>query len=384
MSLFAPFRASFARELRFLARNPWDLALLTWLPLALCGIIAWQLSAGVIRDLPVAVVDLEHSALSRDLAIRIEGAPGLRLAGKPAGMAEAERLARAGAVEAIVLIPRDTTLRAFEGRGQITLYVNAAHSAASAAIQRELAAIIAAANARTAVEQIAAVSPPGRVRPAPLSAGSVIAFNAPASQEQQLVSLLHPALLHLLFMLALVSAFGRELRDASVAEWRPGLAAMAGKAAPYLLAFMVWGAAVTAYLASFRGWSIAGGEPGLLMAGYLAMYGAYAGVALLLVGLTRCMSQSLSLTGIYAGASFAFAGAIFPIDQASGFAKVWAEILPFTHFARLVALEWIAGADVGVAAAPLLPLACIALATALPGAWLYLRAAQRPADWGRR
>lgn len=383
MSVLARISHGFARELRFLGRNPWDLALLTWLPLVLCAIIAWQLSAGVIRDLPVALVDQERGALARDLAIRIEGAPGLRLAYHAQDMAEAERMARAGAVEAIVLIPREVTARAFEGRGQITLYVNAAHSAASSTIQRELAGIIGAANARVAVEQMAAVLPPGTVRAAPLAASSAIAFNAPASQEQQLVSLLHPALLHLLFMLAVVSAFGRELRDASVAEWRPNLAAMAGKAAPYVLAFMVWGALATAYLAGLRGWTLAGG-PALLMTGYLAMFVAYTGVALLLVGATRCMSQSLSLTGLYAGASFAFAGAIFPVDQASSFAKVWAEMLPFTHFARLIALDWVAGAEATVAAAPLLPLAIITLVTGVPGAWLFLRASRRPQDWGRR
>jgi ABC-2 type transport system permease protein len=383
MSFAARFGASFRREAAFLARNPWDLALLTWLPLVLCALIAWQLSGGVVRDLPVALVDAERSALSRDIAIRIEGAPGLRLAYTVADMDEAEALARSGAVEAIVLVPPEATQRGFAGRGQITLFVNAAHSAAASTVQRDMAAIIAAANAREAVEQIAAISPPGTVRVAPLKVTSAIAFNAPASQEQQLVSLLHPALLHLIFMLAVVSAFGRELRDATIADWRPDSAALAGKAALYVLAFMAWGAAVTVYLAGFRGWALAGG-PVLLMIGYLAMFAAYAGVSLLLLGLTRCMSQSLSLTGLYAGASFAFAGAIFPVDQASGFARVWAEMLPFTHFARLLALDWITGAPAAVAAAPLMPLGLIALVTTVPGVFLYLRAAERPQDWGRR
>lgn len=377
------FVSSFQREIAFLRRNPWDLALVSWIPLVLCGLIAWQLSAGVIRDLPVALVDAERSAISRDLAIRIEGAPGLRLAMKVPDMAQAERLARSGKVEAIIYVPPETTSRAFTGRGQIMLYFNASHSAAASAVQRELGAIIASANARAAVEQIAAVSPAGTVRPAPIGVSSVIAFNTPASQEQQLVSLLHPALLHLLFMIAVVSAFGRELRDASVAQWQPGLSAMAGKAAPYFIAFMLWGLAVTAYLAGTRGWALANGA-GLLTLGYLAMFAAYAGVSLLLLGITRCMSQSLSLTGLYAGASFAFAGAIFPVDQASGFAQIWAEILPFTHFARLLALDWVAGAPWAIGSAPLWPMCVIAAATGVPGLWLFLRASRRPDDWGRR
>ena len=82
MTQRAGFKASFVRECRCLARSPWDLALLTWIPLLLCGVIAWQLSGGVVRDLPVLLIVQDDSAISRDLAIRIEAAPGLALAGQ--------------------------------------------------------------------------------------------------------------------------------------------------------------------------------------------------------------------------------------------------------------------------------------------------------------
>jgi ABC-2 type transport system permease protein len=387
------FGASLRRELAHLAANPWDLALVTWLPLLLCGLIAWQLSAGVVRDLPVVLVDQDGSAIGRDLAIRIEAAPGLALAARVHDLAAAQRLIRARQAHAAVLLPPDTARRALAGQAPVILYFNASYSAAAATIQREAAAVIEAANARLAVERIAAIAPPGSVRAAPVRAVTTIAWNTPGSQEQQLVSLLHPALLHLLFMLALVSAFGRELRDGTAGAWAsaapgagagaPDLAALAGKAAPYLAIFMLWAVLATLWLAGARGWRVAG-SAAVLLAGWLAMYLAYLGVALLLIGATRTLSQALSLTGIYAGASFAFAGAIFPLDQASGFARVWGNLLPFTHFARLLARTWIADAPLAVAAAPLLPMLAIAAATAIPGAMLYRRAAADPGSWGRR
>jgi ABC-2 type transport system permease protein len=377
------FRANAARECAHLWRSPADLALLTWLPLLLCGLIAWQFSGGVPRDLPVVLVDQDSSGIGRDLAIRIEAAPGLALAARVPDMAAAERLIRAKHAQAAILLPPDTARRALAGQAPVILYFNASYSAAAATIQREAAAVVDAANARLAVERIAAIAPPGSVRAAPVRAIATIAWNSPASQEQQLVSLLHPALLHLLFMLAVVSAFGRELRDGSAGAWAPDLAAMAGKASPYLTAFMLWGVAATLWLAGVRGWSIAG-SPLLLLAGWLAMYLAYLGVALLLIGATRTMSQALSLTGIYAGASFAFAGAIFPLAQASGFARVWGNLLPFTHFARLLARTWVADAPVAIAALLLLPMLLIALVTAVPGVLLYQMASKDPSSWGRR
>ncbi|NCP12611.1 MAG: ABC transporter permease [Sphingomonadales bacterium] len=379
----ATFRASIAREWRFLVRNPWDMALLTWLPLLLCGAIAWQFSGGVIRDLPVLLIDQDNSAIGRDLAIRIEAAPGLTLAGRVPDLGTAETIIRAKQAQAALLVPPDTARRALQGQAPVILYFNASYPAAAAAVQREAGAIVEAANARLAAERIAAIAAPDSVRPPPVHAVTSIAWNAPASQELQLVSLLHPALLHLLFMLAVVSAFGRELRDGSIGEWTPGIAALAGKSMPYLAVFMGWGLLATFWLAGVRGWHFVGSFS-LFVTGYAAMYLAYLGVAVLLTGATRTLSQSLSITGLYAGASFAFAGAIFPLEQASAFARVWASALPYTHFARLLVRTWIAEGSTMAVAGPLLAMLGIALVTVVPGVILYLRAARDPGSWGRR
>lgn len=384
MSAGAGFAASAARELAFLARSRWDRALLTILPLLLGGLLAWQLSGGVVRGLPVALVAQDGSAIGRALASRIEAAPGLRLAAHATDMAQAERLLRAGVVRAALLVPHETPRDLFDGAAPVILYVNASYPAVAATVQREMAAVVADANAALARERLAPVLPPGAVRPAPVAATAAIAWNAPASQELQLVSLLHPALLHLLFMLAVVAALGRELRDGTAGQWAPsGVGALLGKIAPYLLVFLGWSLLSLMWLAGVRGWRVEGSLP-LLVAGGLAMYLAYAGVALLFLGATRAMAQSLSLTGLYAGASFAFAGAIFPADQASRFGRLWGDLLPFTHYARLVARTWLADAPLAAAAQPLGPMLTIALVAGLPGAILYLRAARSPAQWGRR
>ena len=51
------FVDSARRETAFLRGSVWDLALVTWLPLLLLAIVAVQLSAGVMRNLPIVVVD---------------------------------------------------------------------------------------------------------------------------------------------------------------------------------------------------------------------------------------------------------------------------------------------------------------------------------------
>ena len=49
------------REARRLRQSPWDLAMITWVPLLAVALIWWIFSAGVPHDLPMGVPWLERS-----------------------------------------------------------------------------------------------------------------------------------------------------------------------------------------------------------------------------------------------------------------------------------------------------------------------------------
>ena len=374
----------------FLRGSFWDLALVTWVPFALMALVAIQLSAGVMRGLPIAVVDQDGTAVSRELTRRLDATPGLKVAARPADMAAAEHLVRSNRAYAVVLIPADTERDVLRGgTASITTFYNASYSTPAGSALRDIGDTVQGYAATLAREQGAAIAGPGKVRAPPVSAQTNIMFNPQRSYELQLVALLHPALLHLIFMVAAVSALGRELRDGTIGAWigdaPPGQAAMAvaGKLAPYLAIFTFWGVLAILYLADVRGWPVAGSMT-MLTAGYVAMYLAYAGVTLLIVGLTLSMGKALSAAGLYAGASFAFAGAIFPIESASAFAKAWSALLPYSTFTKLLAEQWIMAAP----AMQSLPLAAAMLIFLPVGAGIglprYIAAARRPDTWGRR
>ena len=243
--------------------------------------------------------------------------------------------------------------------------------------------------ATLAATETAAVAGPGKVRRPPVAAQSVVLFNPQSSYEMQLVALIHPALLHLIFMVAVASALGRELRDGTIGAWigseppTRAAAAVAGKLALYLAIFTGWGLLAIGYIAGLRGWPVAG-SVAMLIAGYVAMYLAYIGVTLLVVGLTLTMGKALSVAGLYAGASFTFAGAIFPIESASGFARLWSVLLPYSAFAKLLAEQWIMAAPVLQSLWQLLAMLAFLLVGAGIGLPRYLAAARRPETWGRR
>ena len=101
----AAFLTSAGREVVFLRSSVWDLALLTWIPWLLMAIVAWQLSAASPRALPIALVDADQSIVGRLIATKLEAAPNLRIASRPASLPEAFSEVRARKVYAVVYVP---------------------------------------------------------------------------------------------------------------------------------------------------------------------------------------------------------------------------------------------------------------------------------------
>lgn len=111
----AAFAASLRRELRHWREDRWELALVTLVPLLLMLLMMALFSGAVLRQLPVALVDLDGSADSRALARAIDASPGVALVAQPASLQQAQAQLRALEVFAIVLLPADMSRRALRG-----------------------------------------------------------------------------------------------------------------------------------------------------------------------------------------------------------------------------------------------------------------------------
>jgi ABC-2 type transport system permease protein len=388
-SVMHAFLHSAKRECLHLLQDRWDLALVTWMPLLALALLAWFFSAGVLRKLPIVVVDRDHSTLSRQLIRMLDENSGLRVAYQRDALIQAWPLMRAGNSYAVVFVgentSRDTLVR---NGGTIMSWYNASYLTAGQAAAREISSTVQAFGQRVAIEQTAAIRGPAKVRSAPISVQVSVLGNAARSYEHFLLSLLFPALLHLAATLAMGSAFGRELRNGTVAAWMEAcgwrvLPAIAGKAAPYLLLFLLYAVLGLGWLVSSRGGGVQG-NVALLVLGYALMFLAYAAIALLLVGATRNMGTALSLVSMYAGTSLAFSGGTFPVIDANTFVQVWNAVLPYTYFLHLQSQQLDAHASLADAANPLAILVLFILIAGGVGWWLYARAARDPAAWGLR
>src|SRR3954454_19999753 len=99
----ATFMAVFRKELLTLARNAYAIRAIVIVQLADIAAVGW-LQADV-RDLPIAVVDQDRTAESRDLMQRIESTNALRIKYLTTSTEQARSRIRAGDVRAAIVIP---------------------------------------------------------------------------------------------------------------------------------------------------------------------------------------------------------------------------------------------------------------------------------------
>ncbi|MDO5103497.1 MAG: ABC transporter permease [Lautropia sp.] len=386
---WAVIGVSARREWRYLGRSRWDLALCSWVPCLLIGLVMAVFLQGTLRQVPIAVVDHDRSETSRALIRKLAASPGLQLKASPASLDEAWSLVRGLAVYAVVHVPADVSRQmARGGSGTVFAFYNASYMTIGQSAARDIASVLQAQNVETTRLRSQYLQGRPALAAVPVQVQATVLFNAARSYEHFLVGLVAPAILQLAFCLAVVAAFGRELRDGTAAAWLSACEgrfgpAVVGKLLPYLVLFLGYGAATIIWLALVRGDGIAGSVL-VLMGGYLAMYLAYAAIAVLLVGLTKNMATALSLTGIYTGVALAFSGGTFPLTGGALFTRIWSDLLPFTAYVRLQMQQLDMGAPWQVSMQAVAVMLIFVLVAGLPGLWLYHRAAHDPATWGQR
>ena len=191
------FARALRAEIAHLARSRWDLILLTLVPAILLTVIAAMLFNGVIRDVPAAVVDQDHSAFSRAAVRNMEASPGVRIVAQPTDLEAAWPLMRAGKIYSVAYIPPGAARDALRKPEAAIVYFNGAFQTVGALASLNQTVALAQAAAPLAVERARALGLPA-ARLTPPAVQVTILGNPQLSFELFLGGLIAPGVLHLL------------------------------------------------------------------------------------------------------------------------------------------------------------------------------------------
>jgi ABC-2 type transport system permease protein len=386
-----PIRSSLRREWRRLRADPWDLAMLGAIPLALYLLTWWIFSSGVARELPLVVHDRDQSVLSRSLVRMLDASPGLQVVRAVQNETEAFGLIRARDAFGLVTIPADLqqTVQA-GGAVRVQWAYNAQFASHAGAMTRDVRTVVATVSAGIEA-QARAKRGAGLVQAVaqiePVRTRTTTLFNESGSYIPSLALPVAFSLLHIFVTLAAVTAIGRELRTASVPDW---LAAAGGRLGPALLGKLLIPAAVFALHALLLfllfgvllGWPVMGSATAML-AGTALFITAYLALGACIVAFSSSLRAALSACAFVTAPAFAFAGQGFPLLSMPLGARIWAEALPLTHYLRLLNNTWIAGAPLRSSLGALAALLAFTLVLGLAARLRLARRVRQPASWGQ-
>ena len=369
---------------RIVARPLYPLMALA-LPAISFVVLVGTFRAGVPAKLPVAVVDLDRTPLSRAVARSLAATRTIDATSVP-DMAAAERSVRRGEAYAVVALPERMERDVLRGKtATIVCHGEAQYILPYSLIRRAARQTVGDAAARlefrwrAARGQSAAAARSG-LEPVPVELHTL--FNPSISYVPYFLSTVLPAMLQVFVVMMFADVFGSEIKERSGAAFldaaRGSLpAALLGKALPHLGLFSVLAAAMLSVLFGSLGVPLRGSVPLVIAASALFVL-ACAAVALLFVAFTADLRTATSLAAIYSAPAFAFSGSAFPTVGMPLFARIWSALLPLSHFVRLLVQQASRGAAPAASAGTCAALAAFVAAGLVFGAPRYGRLLRDP------
>ena len=338
--MFNALIEAFTYELTSIKRSWYKLFLISVLPLLSFILIIGIFSAGVVREMPVAVVDNDKSELSRMILTNIEASPTIKIAYMSNSVKEATNLVKSSQAYAVIVIPtnfsKDTLL---QKQPHITAMLNTQYILMGKILTSALTSTIMTSSAQ--VEYVKNLvdlqNPSASINSiAPIGLQITPFFNMYQNYFYFLVSALLPAIWQIFIVIATLVSVGiifKEKRERDFFKNRKYVGArLIGLLLPYTIAFMVLGIIYLFYI--YSRWEFQG-SMSLLIFGMFLTVVAYQSIALLFFVTGFDYARSLSLGAVYTAPAFAFLGVTFPIYNMNGFALFWRDLLPVSHYMQL-------------------------------------------------
>lgn len=346
-------RAVFRRELKRMGSTRLYLFLMVVFPLLSFALLWATFHQQVPRDLPVAVHDADHSALSRRMIRMLDATSTLRVAAAVADMETGKKHILEKKAYALIVFPLDFEKDIRKGKSSpVVCFYNAQYLLAGSLITREVRNVAATASVTL---NVGLRLQKGEMKPAAVTHAEAIRvelhglFNPGLNYVHYLVSALLPTMLQIFIILVSVQSAGSELKEGTARQWLECAGsktwkAVAGKMLPQTMVFSLMGLFMISLLYRFMGVPLRG-SAGMIALGTLLFVLSYQAIGLLLTAWLANLRLATSVSAFYTGPAFAFTGITFPYMAMPLPGKLWANILPLTHYLRLLVEQAVRGAQ---------------------------------------
>lgn len=341
MTSSQPFFRVVAGEWRALRKDPWLFSLVSWIPPLIFLLLFAIMSAGIARDLPIGIVDLDKSAMSRALIRHYDASSTLAADRTYIDPSQGAAALRAGRIYALLVIPADLEKMTLLGHPpQVTAFVNTQFlligKIVNTALLQAQGTFVTKVEVRKNLAAGTPVLAPALAGAVPVGTQVTPLFNISTNYAQFLVAAMLPAAWQIFMVAATVLSLAAECRRGGSRQWLGATPARALFAKLLPLAFLFWlhGLFFLWFMYVQQGWPMHGDWALLLLAQLLTVCASLAAASVFFF-LTLDATRGLSLAAAYAAPGLAFMGVTFPLTDMTLPARIWRSLLPVSHYIEI-------------------------------------------------
>ena len=365
------------KEFKQLTRDRLTYAMMLGLPVVQLLLFGYAINTEP-RHLPTAVLVQEDSVFARSIVSALHHSAYFDLAAQARSPAELDEMIRQGRVQFAITIPADFTRRVARGgasaedRAQILVEADATDPSATGGAVAALSALPAQALSHDLKGALAprlaggsgqAAAPFDVIVHARYNPEAITAFNIVPG----LLGIILSLTLVMMTALSVTRETERGTMESLLATPVEPLEVMAGKLAPYVVIGLVQTVIILILARLLFGVPMAGGWTGLSVGVALFIVGSLA-LGFLISTVARSQLQAMQMSVFYIFPSILLSGFMFPFRGMPAWAQVLGEIIPVTHFLRVVRGALLKGQALGDAwreLAALLAFVCVVTALAM-------------------
>jgi ABC-2 type transport system permease protein len=290
------------------------------------------------RHLPAAVVSYDHSGIANAVVATLENTTYVDVTHQPNSEAQMDRLMRRGSISLALTIPPDFTHRVLKGeRAQILAEVDASDPVAAGGVTAAVAALPMQALKHDLAG--AAARPPGQ---APFEEVVHRLYNPEGINAYNIVPGLLAIILSMTLVMMTAMAVTREVErgtmESLLATPATAFEVMVGKLLPYIAVGLVQTTVVLTLARVLFSVPLAQTAAGWLAlgTGILLFITSNLSLGYLISTLVRSQLQAMQVSVFYLMPSLFLSGFMFPFLGLPGWARAIGEVLPVTHFLRII------------------------------------------------
>ena len=313
-------------------------------------------SEGLPRSMPIGVVDMDHSYVSRTFVRNLDGIPQIDIVKQYVDYSEARDAMQRGEIYAFFEIGKDFETELMSSQQpEFSFYVNEAYIVAGSLTYKELiymsnlgAAYVQKKMLELRGEEVIDKEILAIVQP--ISNDSHMIANPYVNYGVYLLNMLLPGIMQMLILLMTVFSIGFELKMNTSPELiktanNSMFAALLGKLLPYTLLFSILGVGGNLVLYKYMHFPMNGSFVWFSFATILFVM-AYQAIGVLFIGLLPSLREALSLVAVYAILGVSFTGFTFPIEAMPRGVQVFQHLFPMRYYFKIYTAEALNGAPI--------------------------------------